>query len=64
MLFQELPEGEELKDPVAREATASILSKNKETAFLLASWLGKVNVLRTLINEDASLINTKDKCGR
>ncbi|XP_066148441.1 transient receptor potential channel pyrexia [Euwallacea fornicatus] len=61
--LQNLPQGEELKELIAKDAISAILFKNRETAFLLAAWMGKVNVLRILTNEGVPL-DTRDKHGR
>ncbi|KAH1006780.1 hypothetical protein HUJ05_007483 [Dendroctonus ponderosae] len=61
--LEALPDGPDLIDLIDREAIASVLAKNRHTAFLLAAWIGKANILRALINEGVPL-NTVDKTGR
>ncbi|CAH1125778.1 unnamed protein product [Ceutorhynchus assimilis] len=61
--LQALPGGEEVRDLIAKEMINDILGKNKETAFLLAAWLGKNEVMKLLIDEKVD-VDTKDKYGR
>ncbi|KAG5896169.1 hypothetical protein JTB14_016944 [Gonioctena quinquepunctata] len=58
-----LPDAEEINELISKDELGLIIEKNKDTALLLSTWLGKVDILAACLEAGASL-DTTDECGR
>nr|XP_023015945.1 transient receptor potential channel pyrexia [Leptinotarsa decemlineata] len=58
-----LPDAEDINELFSKEDIQTAIRKNKDTTLLLATWLGKLNVLTACLRAEASL-DTTDENGR